>query len=140
MKLLKQIYKCSQCSFDTFHKRGLKTHINRKHAKENKTCDLCEEQFDSVHQMKLHRKTHSFTESSIWSKFKCEECDFESKIIETMEVHIGKCCYDYFECGLCDFRPGSLDDLEMHLATCEVYECGNYLLRVKHLSDIKEHI
>ena len=78
--------------------------------------------------------------SSIWSWFKCEECEFKSDTIETLDVHIGKCCYNYFECGLCDFRPGSLEDLKLHLVTCEVYECGNCVKRVKQLGKIKEHI
>ena len=60
--------------------------------------------------------------------------------IETMEVHIGKCCYTYCECSLCEYRPESLENLELHLVTCEIYECNECFIRVKHLSEIKEHI
>ena len=52
-----------------------------------------------------------------------------------MEVHIGKCCYSYFE-----YRPESLEMLELHLVTCEMYECNDCYIRVKHLSEIKEHL
>ena len=88
--------------------------MKRKHALDLKTCDLCEEQFKTVREMKLHRHTHSFN-GCYGSKYRCEECEFVSDDIETMEVHIGKCCYTYFECGLCEYRPESLEKLELHL-------------------------
>ena len=34
----------------------------------------------------------------------------------------------------------TLEDLKLHLVTCEVYECGNCVKRVKQLGKIKEHI
>ena len=117
--------KCSKCSFETIHKNGLKIHMKRKHVKASKTCDLCNKQFDSVRDMKMHKNTHSFNGDLFGSEFKCEECDYISETIETMEVHIVKCCYDHFECGLCEARFENLEMLELHLVTCEVYECGN---------------
>ena len=57
-----------------------------------------------------------------------------------MEVHIGKCCYDYFECGLCEARVENLEKLELHLITCEIYECDTCFVRDKSLSDMKKHI
>ena len=63
--------------------------MKRKHALDLKTCDLCEEQFKTVREMKLHRHTHSFN-GCYGSKYRCEECEFVSDDIETMEVHIVK--------------------------------------------------
>ena len=30
--------------------------------------------------------------------------------------------------------------LELHFVTCEIYECGSCLIRLKHLGEIKKHI
>ena len=62
--------------------------------------------------------------------------NFLSEDLETMEVHIGKCCYSYFECGLCEYRPENFEMLEFHLVTCDMYECNDCYIRVKHLSEI----
>ena len=84
-------------------------YILKKHAKASKT--------ETVRKMKIHRNTHTFSGELFGSKFECEECEFVSETIETMEVHNGNCCYDHFEC--------ELEMLELHLVTCEVYECGS---------------
>ena len=132
-------FKCSKCKFETIHENGLKIHIKRKHAKDSETCDLCDESFESAREMRMHRTTHSY-HSKTEKHHKCEECDFTSTTIETMEVHIGKCCYNYFECGLCEDRFESLEKLELHLKTCEIYECGKCYIRFKSLSEVKKHI
>ena len=88
----------------------MKIHIKRKHAKE--TCDLCDKSFETAREMRMHKSTHSY-ESKTEKHHTCEECDFVSTTIETMEVHIGKCCYDYFECGLCENRFENLEKLEL---------------------------
>ena len=136
----KEIYKCENCSFETVHKNDLKIQIKRKHAKAARICDLCGQQFETVREMKIHRNTHSFSGKLFGSRFECEECDFVSETLETMEVHNGKCCYDHFECGLCECRFDTLEMLELHLVTCEVYECGSCFIRVKNLSEMKKHV
>ena len=109
----KEIFKCSKCRFETIHKNGLKIHIKRKHVKASKTCDLCDELFETVRDMKIHKNTHSFNGDLFGSEFKCEDCDYISETIETMEIHIGKCCYDHFECGLCEARFENLEMLDL---------------------------
>ena len=113
--------------------------MKRKHANDSETCDLCEKSFESVREMKMHRSTHSY-DSKSEKHHKCVECDFTSITIETMEVHIGKCCDNYFECGLCEDRFENLEKLELHLKTCEVYECGQCYIRYKSLSEVKKHV
>ena len=71
---------------------------------------------------------------------KCKNCDFESKTVYTMEVHVGKCRDTNFECGLCEFTFDSGADLDLHLKTCEIYECGKCWIRDKNLSEMKKHI
>ena len=114
-------------------------HLKRKHKRDTKTCNLCEQPFETAREMKMHRNTHSYSNIS-FEEQKCVECDYTCETIESMEVHIGKCCYNYFECGLCEVRVENLEQLEIHLTTCEVYECGICFKRIKVLSDIKKHV
>ena len=64
--------------------------------------------------------------------------NFTCKTLETMEVHIGKCC-EHFKCGLCDQKFDNLDALETHLHTCEIYECKECYTRFKRISEVKTH-
>ena len=100
-----------------------------------KSCDLCEEDLESVQEMKLHMKKHSYKRVD----YKCEECDFCGKNDVTMEVHVGKVHSEMFECGLCDSVFNDLDGLELHLCTCEVYKC-QCCAKFKTLAQIKAHI
>ena len=102
------------------------------------SCELCEEMFDSKRELKIHSYTHSFKSTGL--KQRCDNCDFECEIIETMEVHIGKCKEKEFECDLCETKFVTLNNLEIHLNTCEFYECVKCLIREKNQSDMKMHI
>ena len=81
----------------------------------------CLNWFETFCDMKIHRNTYSFSGELFGSRFECEECDFVSETLETMEVHNGKCCYDHIEFGLCECRFDNLEMLELHLTTCEVF-------------------
>ena len=67
--------------------------------------------FETKRELKIHSYTHSFTDTR--TKQICENCDFESNIIETMEVHIGKCRTKDFECGFCEAKLAELENLEV---------------------------
>ena len=141
-------FKCDQCDFDTTSKKGLNIHKKRKHTNYKtveypKSCEVCEKSIISVKEMQKHMRTHSFTgEYSHYrdSNYNCEDCDFTSKTIETMEVHVGKCRKENFECGLCEYTGETLENLEIHLASCEIYECEDCQLRTRFLKDLKTHI
>ena len=51
-------FKCPKCDFKTKHQNGLKIHMKRKHKGDTKTCDLCEQPFETTREMKMHRNTH----------------------------------------------------------------------------------
>ena len=102
------------------------------------SCNLCDEVCDTARDLKIHTYTHSYTRDN--QKEKCNNCDFECKTIDTMEVHVGKCRNENFECGLCEAIFAKVKDLETHLKTCEIYECGKCWIREKNLSDMKNHI
>ena len=57
-----------------------------------------------------------------------------------MHVHHGKRHMPIFQCGLCDFETKTLEDLDIHLFTCETFKCMSCKLIVKTLSNIKKHI
>ena len=141
-------YDCDKCDFETNSKKGLNIHKKRKHTNYRaqeypKSCDICEKTLKSAKEMQKHMRTHSFTgQFSHWrdANYNCEDCDFTSKTIETMEVHTGKCRTDNFECGLCEYTGNTLDNLELHLVSCEVYECEECQLRSRFLKEIKTHV
>ena len=122
-------------------KKGLKIHKKKKH--ESKSCDKCDEIFDTARDLKIHTYTHSYTSTgNIWSdpKQTCKNCEFECITPESMEVHLGKCRSADFECGLCETKFEELNKLEIHLNTCEIYECGNCYIRYQKLCEMKKHI
>ena len=137
-------FKCSKCDFETFSKKGLKIHMKRKHTKYEtlkypRKCDLCEKTLENGLELRKHMKLHSF-KGTLFGEYKCEECDFYGKSLETMEVHAGMCCSENFDCGLCNVKIETLENLKTHLVLCEVYECKECFKRVNKLSDIKLHV
>ena len=58
VEIAPEIFKCSKCNFETKHETGLKIHMKRKHVRDSKPCDLCEKEFETVREMKMHRYTH----------------------------------------------------------------------------------
>ena len=142
-----ELFKCSKCKFESHSKKGLNIHIKRKHTSYEmdypKSCDLCEKEMSNAKQMRKHMQNHSFTgrySHYLENNYKCEDCEFTSKTIETMEVHVGKCRIDNFECGLCEYTADTLEKLETHLVNCEVYECEECQYRTRFLKEIKYHI
>jgi hypothetical protein len=119
---------------------GLKIHKKKKHG--SKSCEACDDVFDSRRDLKIHMYTHSYTDvgSFLKPKQSCKICDFECKTEDSMIVHLGKCHSENLECGLCEAGFDELNKLEMHLNTCEVYECGSCNIRNTSISEIKKHI
>ena len=141
-KVLKDIFKCDHCDFETPSERGLNVHIKRIHTNMKSVkypveYDFCELSVKSESEMRFHLKNvHTATDSN----FKCLDCDFCAYNEISIQVHQGKCHEDGFECGLCDFKAESLESLDLHLITCESYECNECNIRVHQISDIREHI
>ena len=64
------------------------------------TCTKCGGVFDTGREQKIHVYTHSYTSES--KMIKCKNCDFQTKSVYTMEVHVARCRTEIFECGLCE--------------------------------------
>ena len=135
----KEKYKCNKCDFSTYFRKGLNIHKKKMH--KVYSCVDCDELFDDLRDSKVHSYTHFFTitEKNI---HKCKNCDFETKTLNSIEVHVGGCREINFECGLCGNGFEYKVDLETHLRTCEIFECDSFpcWLRLKNLSDMKKHI
>ena len=55
----KELFKCTKCNFESQSKKGLNTHITRKHTdtailKFPKKCDLCDKDLDSEKELRKH--------------------------------------------------------------------------------------
>ena len=130
-------YKCNKCDFTTYYQKGLKIHKKKMH--KVYSCSNCDEIFDTKRDFKVHSYTHSFTNTEK-DVNKCNNCNFETESIDTIEVHVGKCREENFECGLCGDEFIGKEDVDIHLKTCEIYECSSCWLREKNMSDMKNHI
>ena len=137
-----EVFKCTECKFETVSKKGLSIHIKRKHTNlkdQNypSECDFCERTLDSEREMKMHLKTcHTVRDAT----FRCEDCDFTGENEPTVSLHHGKTHSCDFECGICDFKAKSKKKLNTHLSTCEIYECDECYFRVKTMSAIGSHM
>ena len=126
--------KCNDCEFTTTSKKGLKTHIRRKHITVFPVhCEICTKELKSSQQMKSHMVTHTY------SDLKCEECKFLGNNDWSMQIHNGKYHSQNIECGLCEFKANDKEGLDLHLKTCETYECQNCEYVAKTISEMKKH-
>ena len=128
---------CDQCDFTTTSKKGLKTHVRRKHTAKIQevfllACKLCTEE------MRLHMINHSYFMQE--NNLKCEHCEFIGKSDRTMHIHYGKLHCKIIECGLCQFVAKDLENLNLHLKTCETYECDTCDHVTKTITEMKKHI
>ena len=103
---------------------------------DSKSCEFCDEKFETVKDCKKHMKSHSYQVA----KFKCVDCEFVGTNEYSMEVHNGKCHTDNFECGMCEFVAGNEEKLELHLFTCEIYHCFVCNIKGTNISEMKRHI
>ena len=131
-------YKCNQCDFTTYYRKGLKIHKKKMH--KVYTCADCDEIFDKMRDFKVHSYTHSYTNTENTNR--CKNCDFDTDCVDSIEVHVGACRKQDFECGLCGVGFKLREDLKIHLKTCEIYECqsSSCWLREINLSEMKKHI
>ena len=130
-------YKCNQCDFTTYYKKGLKIHKKKMH--KVYTCTLCDEIFDKIRDFKVHSYNHSSTNTDE-NRNKCKNCDFDTDCVDSIEVHVGACREQNFDCGLCGKEFKVREDLEIHLNTCEIFECQDCWLRDVNISEMKNHI
>ena len=136
--------KCDLCDFTTISKKGLKTHMRRKHTEKTQEiyptlCEICKQALRSKADMKTHMISHTYT--SIGNdKCKCEECDYIGNSDWTMQLHHGKCHSKSIECGLCQFEAKDLERLNLHLKTCETYECEKCEHVTKNITEMKKHV
>ena len=135
------IFKCSECEFESKSRGGLKTHKARMHTKTKDLkfpteCELCDVILESEKERKNHLRIHTYKAAN----YKCDECDYVCGNSMTMEVHIGKLHGEIVECGLCNYKAKDLESLNLHISTCETYICEDCCFRTTKLHEIKEHL
>ena len=135
---------CLKCKFETTKEDELKLHNLRKHTDKEQleypiNCHICEFKLERSQDFRVHMDIHDL-KRTLFGHFECKDCNFLSNMIETMEVHFGKCFVDQLFCGLCEWRSDNLENLETHLKSCEVYECEECDRRFSLLKDVKIHI
>ena len=135
------VFKCSECEFESKSRGGLKTHKARMHTKTKDLkfpieCEFCEIILESEKARKNHLRIHTYKTST----YKCDECDFICENTMTMEVHIGKLHGEIVECGLCSYKAKDLEALNLHISTCETYICEECCYRTTKLHEMKEHL
>ena len=115
----KTSFKCSQCDFEASSKRGLQSHVGRKHKTENRKyptiCDLCESELKNEKELKKHMLTHSYNNI----QFKCDECEFYGSDDLAMEIHFRNTHNEIVECGLCDSTFKDAATIDVQILTCE---------------------
>ncbi|CAG9825096.1 unnamed protein product [Phaedon cochleariae] len=127
------MYPCSVCSFRTKYKHYLGQHMKTIHgpdadAPKKYPCTKCSFRNNSRHRLRVHQLTHL----DIADKFKCEHCDFESKIKYFVDRHL---CSNkpverpLYRCSLCSYtsklKTGVYNHMTVHKKPSEtnMYEC-----------------
>ena len=143
MSFTENKFKCDQGKFATNSEPGLKSHISKKHKKEEevdkyiypKQCDLGDFICNNSKELRKHMRTHSYQ----YATYKCAMCEFVGGEEIDMEVHNAKKHSDKFECGHCEFEGKDFETLDIHLTTCECSQCGLCEEKFKQVSNVKEH-
>ena len=79
-----QVNKCTQCSFKSYRKSKLDSHINEAHGTESKhTCDNCSYAANTKVNLEEHKKTAHEKMESYW----CLHCEFKSALRFKLNRH-----------------------------------------------------
>ena len=81
-------YKCNKCDYTTDYAADVRVHVqsahNNSHAEVKITCDLCEEQFNSLTLIKMHKEV----KHGQGLKIKCSSCQFETFHAAELKTHM----------------------------------------------------
>ena len=102
---------CQDCTFSTHWKGVLATHIKRSHTStsyKNVRCDICDKSFKSTFEYREHNRARH--------KGKCNFCDYSTKCLDTMKVHLKNCGKNVkkYKCDNCDFKISNKMMLSKH--------------------------
>ena len=66
-------------------------------------------------------------------------CDFIGGEEIEMEIHTARKHGENYECALCDYESKNLETLDIHLKTCESYICEICYEKIQQLPNVKAH-
>uniref|UniRef100_A0A3B3UWS9 Zinc finger protein 142 n=2 Tax=Poecilia latipinna TaxID=48699 RepID=A0A3B3UWS9_9TELE len=143
-----KIHRCSQCSYVTAHKRGLKRHVLMHSGEKPHKCSLCEFRCRDESYLSKHMLVHTEHKN-----FMCAECGYVTKWKHYLTVHMRKHAGDLrYSCDQCSYRCHRTDQLKSHKLRhqpkslmCEIcayackrkYELRNHML-AKHSGEEKK--
>ncbi|XP_029385788.1 zinc finger protein 142 isoform X2 [Echeneis naucrates] len=143
-----KIHRCSQCSYVTSHKRGLRRHMLMHSGEKPHKCSLCDFRCRDESYLSKHMLTHSDNKN-----FMCAECGYVTKWKHYLNVHMRKHAGDLrYRCDQCPYRCHRMDQLNSHKLRhqakslmCEIcayackrkYELRNHML-AKHSAEEKQ--
>ncbi|XP_028992086.1 zinc finger protein 142 [Betta splendens] len=105
-----KIHRCSQCSYMTSHKRGLKRHMLMHSGEKPHKCNLCDFRCRDDSYLSKHMLTHSEDKN-----FMCAECGYVTKWKHYLNVHMRKHAGDLrYHCDQCPYRCHRMDQLNSH--------------------------
>nr|XP_015830297.2 zinc finger protein 142 [Nothobranchius furzeri] len=105
-----KIHRCSQCSFVTSHKRGLKRHVLMHSSEKPHKCSLCDFRCRDESYLSKHMLTHEDEKN-----FMCAECGYVTKWKHYLTVHMRKHAGDLrYSCDQCSYQCHRMDQLKSH--------------------------
>ena len=116
-------FSCDKCGFVTRRREALSVHISSIHENERLFCDQCNASFISKRGLNQHIKTiHENTE-----KYKCSECEFESRHKAHLQTHFNRIhLKQRYNCDVCSAEY-----------SCR-YNFSQHMLK-KHSIDVRKH-
>jgi len=129
------ILKCGKCSFETFLKKMMESHMKNYHMKAPLTCNACSFTSKSHWTMRFHKKSVHLKES-----YSCEVCDFTTIYPNSLKTHqLMKHSGRKFNCSQCDYGGTTKYQLRNHIKTVhekvrfECEDCGSSFTNVGNL-------
>ena len=98
-----------------------------------KQWDLSDIILNNSKEMKNHLRTRSIKHAQL----KCELCDFFGGEEIEMGIPTARKHGENYECYLCDYESKDLETLDLHLKTCESYTCEICDEKIPQLPNVK---
>ena len=105
-------FACDKCGFATRKREALRVHISSIHENERFFCDQCNASFISKSSLNKHIKTmHETTE-----KYKCTECDFETRHKAHLQTHLNRIhLKQRYNCDVCSAEYSCRYNFSQHM-------------------------
>jgi len=136
---------CSECSFQTFSKFNMKTHMARSHPAPDAvkfSCAECEAVYPTQKQIKEHVKR-----KHMGNAFKCDKCKYETNDkskFRDHQIYVHTDVEKKFACEICNFRTAQKINLKKHVEynhseNQTQYQCDHCQYVTRNKGHLKVH-